>query len=332
MGGRGWLGRRRPAPGRQVSGTPGGAVGGVVGGAVGGAVGGPAGGAVGGPVSGRAGGGAVGGAVDGAMGGGAGSPVSGPVGGPVGGAVSGRASGGAVGGADDPADGAVSGSVGGVVSGPVRGPVRASVPAVVLVCALVAADGSGVPTAAPAGSPPVLRVFGEASPAPPPAPPAPPPGAGVPAPGARYAWPLLPAPAVLDPFRAPAHAYGPGHRGADLAGTVGQPVLAARDGRVVFAGPVAGRGVVSVHHDDGLRTTYEPVRPVAAPGAAVRAGDVIALLEPGHPACAPQTCLHWGVRRDRTEYLDPLVLLQPTRVRLLPVPDPWPVRGRRDRP
>jgi hypothetical protein len=30
------------------------------------------------------------------------------------------------------------------------------------------------------------------------------------------------------------------------------------------------------------------------------------------------------VRRDRLEYLDPLVLLRPPRVRLLPVPEPWP--------
>ncbi|MFD1533969.1 M23 family metallopeptidase [Pseudonocardia aurantiaca] len=147
----------------------------------------------------------------------------------------------------------------------------------------------------------------------------------MPAPGARYAWPLLPAPAVLAPFRRPAHAYGPGHRGADLAGSAEQAVLAARAGSVVFAGPVGGRGVVSVQHDDGLRSTYEPVRPVVAAGALVRAGDVIGLLEPGHPSCAPGTCLHWGVRRDRTEYLDPLVLLRPAQVRLLPVPDPWPL-------
>ena len=82
--------------------------------------------------------------------------------------------------------------------------------------------------------------------------PPPPPGAGVPAPGAGYAWPLQPPPAVLTPFRAPTHAYGPGHRGVDLAGRAGQPVLAARAGTVAFAGPVAGHGVVSVQHDDGL--------------------------------------------------------------------------------
>ena len=150
------------------------------------------------------------------------------------------------------------------------------------------------------------------------------PGAGVPAPGARYAWPLSPAPVIAARFQAPAHVYGPGHRGVDLIGAPGQAVLAARHGTVVFAGPIAGRGVASVQHDDGLRTTYEPVRPVLTAGTVVRAGDVVGLLEPGHPGCAPAVCLHWGVRRGRVEYLDPFVLLRPLRVRLLPVPDPWP--------
>lgn len=148
-----------------------------------------------------------------------------------------------------------------------------------------------------------------------------------PAPGARYAWPLDPAPVVRTPFRPPAHAYGPGHRGVDLAGAPGQQVLAARAGQVVFAGALAGRGVVSVQHDDGLRTTYEPVTAVVAAGVAVAAGEVIGLLEPGHPGCPDPACLHWGVRRDRTEYLDPLVLLAPRRLRLLPLPEPWPWPG-----
>ena len=210
-----------------------------------------------------------------------------------------------------------------------RGRLRAGTAAsVVAVGCVLVAGWPAVPDGAAYVSP-VVRVLDAPVPAPPvpPAPPAPPVGAGVPAPGARYAWPLMPAPAVLGPFRAPAHTYGPGHRGVDLAGTAGQPVLAARGGAVVFAGPLADRGVVSVQHDDGLRTTYEPVAPVVARGALVRAGDVVGLLEPGHPACAPQSCLHWGLRRDRTEYLDPLVLLRPTRLRLLPVPDPWPLRG-----
>jgi murein DD-endopeptidase MepM/ murein hydrolase activator NlpD len=143
-------------------------------------------------------------------------------------------------------------------------------------------------------------------------------------PDARYAWPLAPPPAVLTPFRPPADPYGPGHRGVDLAGAVGQPVLAARGGTVAFAGPVAGRGVVSVQHDDGLRTTYEPLAPAVAVGAVVRVGEVIGRLDPGHEGCPVAACLHWGVLRDRADYLDPLVLLRPTHVRLLPVPVPWP--------
>jgi murein DD-endopeptidase MepM/ murein hydrolase activator NlpD len=152
---------------------------------------------------------------------------------------------------------------------------------------------------------------------------APPPGAGQPVAGAEYAWPLLPPPAVLTPFAAPDDPFGPGHRGVDLAGAVGQPVLAARGGTVVFAGPVAGLGVVSVQHDDGLRTTYEPVAPVVRVGATVAAGDVLGTLTAGHRGCRT-TCLHWGVRRDRLDYVDPLVLLLPPHVRLLPVPQPWP--------
>lgn len=154
--------------------------------------------------------------------------------------------------------------------------------------------------------------------------PAPPPGAGAVAPGASYAWPLLPPPAVLTAFDEPEHPYGRGHRGVDLAGAPGQAVLAAQEGVVVHAGPLAGRGVVSVLHPDGLRTTYEPVAATVAPGAAVGRGSVLGTLAAGHPRC-PGACLHWGVRRDRLVYVDPLVLLRPPHVRLLPVPDPWPL-------
>jgi murein DD-endopeptidase MepM/ murein hydrolase activator NlpD len=146
--------------------------------------------------------------------------------------------------------------------------------------------------------------------------------AAVPAPGARYSWPLLPRPPVGDVFRAPSFRYGTGHRGADLVGTAGQAVLAARAGTVVFAARLAGRGVVSIEHADGLRTTYEPVRATVAAGVRVGRGDVIGVLEAGHAGCPTEACLHWGVRRGEADYLDPLVLLRPARVRLLPEPPP----------
>lgn len=122
---------------------------------------------------------------------------------------------------------------------------------------------------------------------------------------------------VTRPFEAPAHAYGPGHRGADLGGAPGAPVLAAGDGVVVFAGMVAGRPVVSVGHDGGLRTTYEPVDPSVGAGQRVTWGSPLGTLASGHAGCPATACLHWGLRRGET-YLDPLQLLV-VRVRLLPL-------------
>jgi murein DD-endopeptidase MepM/ murein hydrolase activator NlpD len=119
------------------------------------------------------------------------------------------------------------------------------------------------------------------------------------------------------PFEAPVHAYGPGHRGVDLEGAVGSPVLSAGTGVVAFAGMVAGRPVVSIDHADGLRTTYEPVDPSVGAGQAVARGSPIGSLLGGHAGCPADACLHWGLRRGET-YLDPLALLRPPRIRLLP--------------
>lgn len=114
------------------------------------------------------------------------------------------------------------------------------------------------------------------------------------------------------------HPYAAGHRGVDLAGAPSGLVSAAGGGTVVFAGLVAGRPVVSIEHADGLRTTYEPVDPSVAAGQAVARGSPIGTLQTGHAGCPVQACLHWGLRRGET-YLDPLLLLRPRQVRLLPL-------------
>lgn len=138
-----------------------------------------------------------------------------------------------------------------------------------------------------------------------------------------FDWPLAPPHPVLRGFSPPSTPYGSGHRGVDLGGEVGETVLAAGDGTVVFAGDLAGRPLVSVEHSGGLRTTYEPVDPVVRAGQRVRRGEPIGKLLAGHPGCAAAACLHWGAfrwsaRRGR-EYLNPLRLVSPGRVRLLPV-------------
>jgi murein DD-endopeptidase MepM/ murein hydrolase activator NlpD len=134
--------------------------------------------------------------------------------------------------------------------------------------------------------------------------------------GSRWRWPLPGRPAVVRRFEPPATRYGAGHRGVDLAGAPGEPVYAAGAGAVVYAGLLAGRGVVSVEHAGGLRTTYEPVRATVHAGQRVAAGVVVGHLDPGHAGCPAPACLHWGLRRGDT-YLDPLSLLTGP-IRLLP--------------
>ncbi|MHB9758535.1 murein hydrolase activator EnvC family protein [Streptomyces sp. BYX5S] len=145
---------------------------------------------------------------------------------------------------------------------------------------------------------------------------------------ARF-WPVGDRPPVVRAWAPPATPYGPGHRGVDLAAPIGAPVRAVADGRVAFAGEVAGRGVLSVDladtGDPPLRTTYEPVTPTVRKGDDVTAGEPIATLQLPTTHCPPTapSCLHWGLRRGPT-YLNPLTLLPPsllttTPSRLLPV-------------
>lgn len=143
------------------------------------------------------------------------------------------------------------------------------------------------------------------------------PTAAGPRPG--FGWPLAGTPHVDRAFTPPRTAYAAGHRGVDLTGVAGQPVLAAGPGQVTYAGLLAGRGVVTVTHAGGLRTTYEPVTASVHLGQGVAVGTVLGRLGSGHASCRIGTiCLHWGLLRGDA-YLDPLQLLTPTAVRLLPL-------------
>ena len=130
-------------------------------------------------------------------------------------------------------------------------------------------------------------------------------------------WPLRPEPEVVARFDPPTSPYGPGHRGVDLLGRVGQPVHAALAGTVTYAGTLAGRGVVVVSHG-ATRTTYEPVAARVSVGDPVPRGGLIGTLQAFASHCAPGVCLHWGWLRGET-YLDPLRLVGYGPVRLLPL-------------
>lgn len=132
------------------------------------------------------------------------------------------------------------------------------------------------------------------------------------------AWPVAgvggwPRPVVMRGFEPPPRPWAAGHRGVDLAADRGSPVRAAAAGRVVFAGRVAGRGVVSIElaqpQAPPLRITYEPVDAMVTVGDSMAAGQLVGTVGPG-PFHCPEGCLHWGLLRGE-EYLDPLSLMPP---------------------
>ncbi|MEU6720029.1 M23 family metallopeptidase [Nonomuraea sp. NPDC046802] len=134
-----------------------------------------------------------------------------------------------------------------------------------------------------------------------------------------WRWPLDGHPRILRRFTPPPEPWLAGHRGIDLAVPASTAVFAPGPGTVRFAGPVAGKGVITIDHGDGLRTTYQPVSPSVRRGQPVTLGAKLGVIEPTISHC-PESCLHWGLRRDNL-YLDPLLLLGRAPIRLLPF---WP--------
>lgn len=129
-----------------------------------------------------------------------------------------------------------------------------------------------------------------------------------------YDWPSGREVPVVRQFSAPEERWLAGHRGVDLAMEESSQVLAAGDGRVIHAGNLNDRNLVSIQHADGLRTTYEPISPSIAKGDVVVKGQIIGILESGH--AGPTPVLHWGAKRPGDDYIDPLSLLNRVPIRL----------------
>jgi len=136
---------------------------------------------------------------------------------------------------------------------------------------------------------------------------------------------------VLRPFDPPTAPWSSGHRGVDWA-SPGGDVRTPGPGTIRFAGPVAGRSVITVAHPDGMLSSLEPVdlAPGLSVGDRVGAGEPLGSVQDGVDHC-PVACVHWGVRIpdgwtvqggtwDR--YVDPLVLLGLSGPSVL-----WPVAG-----
>lgn len=121
-----------------------------------------------------------------------------------------------------------------------------------------------------------------------------------------WVWPVPGGVRVVAPYVAPAHAYGPGHRGIDIAAPVGSDALAPASGTIAFSGTVVDRPLVTIDHGGGLVTTLEPVTSDLSPGDPVSRGDVVGTVAVGGHS-APGS-LHLGVRL-HGEYVNPMLLL-----------------------
>lgn len=120
-----------------------------------------------------------------------------------------------------------------------------------------------------------------------------------------WTWPVDGPRSVVAEYRAPAHEYGAGHRGVDIEAVVGAPVRAPADGVVAFRGVVVDRALITIEHDGGYVTTFEPVLSGLNPGDAVSAGDVVGTVDLGGHAAAG--ALHVGVRLNGV-YINPMLL------------------------
>lgn len=117
----------------------------------------------------------------------------------------------------------------------------------------------------------------------------------------------------------PAQNWLPGHRGIDLATSVGRAVTSPGAGEVTYAGVVVNRPVVSVRHAGGFVSSLEPVDATVRVGDVVGIGDTLGTVSTAAGHCAPATCVHWGLRRDG-RYVNPLDYLRGYgQVRLLPL-------------
>lgn len=131
---------------------------------------------------------------------------------------------------------------------------------------------------------------------------------------AAWTWPLRGE--VITPYRNGDDPYAAGqHRGIDIAGPVGAPVVAAVAGEVRFVGVAGSSGLtVSVRTADGrLDTSYLHLSAATVTaGEHVAAGQRLGAVGISGQRSAVASHLHFGVRDAGTQrYYDPLGLLPP---------------------
>lgn len=129
---------------------------------------------------------------------------------------------------------------------------------------------------------------------------------------AGWVWPL--SGEVITPYSNGADPYAGGqHRGIDIAGETGRPVVAATGGSVRFAGTAGSSGLtVSIRTTDGFDTSYLHLSSASVrEGDSVAAGERVGAVGTSGTRSTERAHLHFGVREagSRHAYRDPLTFL-----------------------
>lgn len=103
--------------------------------------------------------------------------------------------------------------------------------------------------------------------------------------------------------------WGRMHKGIDIANNVGTPIVAAKDGLVVFSGWSSGYGyLVELAHGDGTATRYaHNSRLVVRKGQMVPQGTTISLMGSTGRSTGPH--LHFEIRKPGGAATDPMPFL-----------------------
>ncbi len=120
---------------------------------------------------------------------------------------------------------------------------------------------------------------------------------------------VLVIPAILTPFNLADASRG--HNGIDIAASIGAPVKAAKEGKIIFAGdePVRYGKMIIIAHAGGWHSTYGHLSSITArKGARVGAGEVIG--HAGSTGDAQEPELHFELRKSNRP-VDPVKQLTP---------------------
>lgn len=123
-----------------------------------------------------------------------------------------------------------------------------------------------------------------------------------------WRWPLLGP--ITQRFGESLTRYGYRY-GIDIDGTTGDPVRAARSGRVIVAGSYDQCGGLEVHidHGDGIVSWYRHLSHIdVEKGARVEVGTLIGRV--GDTGCSLGSHLHFAIQKG-SRFVDPLLFLPP---------------------